>query len=864
MPELSLDQITATATRLSGQTPAVQESTVGVGSGIDVKLAPMPEAKTPLPKDRTALDTVAHGVDLVESGGMHFAKSGEVLTSPTGNRGRMQLGPSSFPGVNIDDEKTNLETGKRYLGELYDKYGNWDNALVAYNWGPQRTDKWLAAGADPSKLPDETKRYVPQVLARAGLSDTGANSVIASKRTLSAADIAETAKTLAGGDVPQGGQQTLDEALTTALQHGDISGGVPAEQDELFGRQSEALLQGARKGVTDLILGPIQFGLEQVAPDAAAAMTARVNELEEKYGGAENAREHSVFSFAGQVAGITGAMLASRGALGAVNTPVAMARTLPTVMRTLKAATAGAALGGTAYNPDPANTSRLLEAALGTTFGVLGSSIGGAVSWASRKLADKGEFTRALTEFQDATAEVGRNVAAPVQRFLGRVGSLWEQNNRLYGQRNTVGRGFEGFDTDSLRDVLKVPMTESRWNGVAVAPGTKQHTARVYEELGLKEDDARRAAAEQAQADYEKEYAAWFKTVPKFSRDPAMQDAIVANRVSAGSLSPPPQAPAAYVSEPVPAAKFSAAVTAVNRGIRAARNDPAAKHQLTQLGRELNAAASDQAAEMGMTVEQFLRRSAAANKFYEENIVPVMKLFKTASVRELSDPLSPRGLTPARFFDAMTGVIESGDTVKIAAFKKAVGPGSEADMKAAALYQMLNKGQPADGVFSGTRAAAYVRENEEALRELFGRDKTVEMMGWARIAERVSANPEKQRKWLSGTKSWLPFVGAEEIFQGAFRGSPQRMLAGGVLIAAPYASHALFTLMSKMERVPGILPLVKAAGRLRPESPELEVRLNAIERIYRRSLQIAGRAGAETYAGPSQPQFTPVPALPPQ
>ena len=55
---------------------------------------------------------------------------------------------------------TNVRMGTRYLALLYEKYGSWDRALAAYNWGPIRIDRRLKAG---HALPD---RYVTQVLVQ--------------------------------------------------------------------------------------------------------------------------------------------------------------------------------------------------------------------------------------------------------------------------------------------------------------------------------------------------------------------------------------------------------------------------------------------------------------------------------------------------------------------------------------------------------------------------------------------------------------------------------------------------------------------------------------------------------------------------
>lgn len=66
--------------------------------------------------------------------------------------------------------------GQRYMDAMLQRYnGNLEYALAAYNAGPGRVDKWLAAGADFNKLPEETRAYIPKVLA--ALAPTGAAPV---------------------------------------------------------------------------------------------------------------------------------------------------------------------------------------------------------------------------------------------------------------------------------------------------------------------------------------------------------------------------------------------------------------------------------------------------------------------------------------------------------------------------------------------------------------------------------------------------------------------------------------------------------------------------------------------------------------
>jgi hypothetical protein len=88
----------------------------------------------------------------------------------------MQTMPETLrdPGFGVRPAQNNspaeLErVGRDYLQAMIAKYpGNLSHALAAYNWGPGNTDKWIAAGADPAKLPKETREYIPKVMARLG------------------------------------------------------------------------------------------------------------------------------------------------------------------------------------------------------------------------------------------------------------------------------------------------------------------------------------------------------------------------------------------------------------------------------------------------------------------------------------------------------------------------------------------------------------------------------------------------------------------------------------------------------------------------------------------------------------------------
>ena len=44
------------------------------------------------------------------------------------------------------DPVVNIRMGTRYLAFLYGRYGRWESALAAYNWGPRHIDRRIRSG----------------------------------------------------------------------------------------------------------------------------------------------------------------------------------------------------------------------------------------------------------------------------------------------------------------------------------------------------------------------------------------------------------------------------------------------------------------------------------------------------------------------------------------------------------------------------------------------------------------------------------------------------------------------------------------------------------------------------------------------
>ncbi|HEX6441750.1 MAG TPA: lytic transglycosylase domain-containing protein [Stellaceae bacterium] len=117
------------------------------------------------PDAGTVLDRIAFAVDGIES--RHGADPGMWRPDPDGPQGPMQVSLKAaidVGGGNRFDPHENRLLGKAYLAQLYRRYGNWSDALAAYNWGPTNLDQWIAGGRRAETLPLEVARYVERGL----------------------------------------------------------------------------------------------------------------------------------------------------------------------------------------------------------------------------------------------------------------------------------------------------------------------------------------------------------------------------------------------------------------------------------------------------------------------------------------------------------------------------------------------------------------------------------------------------------------------------------------------------------------------------------------------------------------------------
>lgn len=116
------------------------------------------------------LDRVAFAVDGAES--THGTDPAMWRAELGGPQGPMQVSAAAAVDSGDGDRfdlTQNRRLGRAYLALLYRRYGNWPDAVAAYNWGPGNLDSWIGQGRPAAGLPLEVERYCDRVLRDGGI-----------------------------------------------------------------------------------------------------------------------------------------------------------------------------------------------------------------------------------------------------------------------------------------------------------------------------------------------------------------------------------------------------------------------------------------------------------------------------------------------------------------------------------------------------------------------------------------------------------------------------------------------------------------------------------------------------------------------
>ena len=122
------------------------------------------------PAREADLDRIAFAVEGAESS--HGTDPRMWGPEPNGPQGPMQVSAAAAADVgggNRFDIFENRMLGRGYLALMYRRYGNWPDAIAAYNWGPGNMDAWIGSSRPSAGFPLEVERYRDRVLRDVGL-----------------------------------------------------------------------------------------------------------------------------------------------------------------------------------------------------------------------------------------------------------------------------------------------------------------------------------------------------------------------------------------------------------------------------------------------------------------------------------------------------------------------------------------------------------------------------------------------------------------------------------------------------------------------------------------------------------------------
>jgi hypothetical protein len=118
----------------------------------------------------TELDRVVYAVDGAESS--HGRDASMWRARFDGPQGPMQVSEKAaidVGGGNRFDIAQNRVIGRAYLDLLYRRYGNWTDAVSAYNWGMGNLDRWISSGRQSERLVPAVAVYLQRVLRDSGM-----------------------------------------------------------------------------------------------------------------------------------------------------------------------------------------------------------------------------------------------------------------------------------------------------------------------------------------------------------------------------------------------------------------------------------------------------------------------------------------------------------------------------------------------------------------------------------------------------------------------------------------------------------------------------------------------------------------------
>ncbi len=659
---------------------------------------------------------------------------------------------------------------------------------------------------------------------------------------------------------------------------------------------------GVLKGIAHTTLAPVQ-AVSEMTGDWYKPVEQRVSDLEDaldsKVGG-----KGTWADLTGRVMGTIGTIVVGSRALGPVGAVIG-ARLVPQIAQSAwkmigpvgrSMATVGAGGAATTYYPEGSvNEHRLglerllpvraIDGAMFTMLGGIGGVVTRGATWIANKLAETSSAARtaahdAASEAADAAyvARAGqaqtlfngvlqqtannmtKNSEGPLRNVIEHYGNVERLGQQKYAIRNSAGQQFEGFKSgvgtaSGLKQALGEGAEATAEAGVRQSSkaGTARQAART--ELGLPEEEARYRAWQTQQQEYERRSLEWQTAMEghQFAGPQYLRQA-----EQAGQIPPRPQPPPAFVPEPVTAAQFSAARTALNDAWRRAKGDAAAQTQIKQMIGGIDSVAEREASAYGLPIQEFMRKAAAANKFYEENVAPLRYgLFKGRTSAQLEGrPGVPySGMTPTEFHELVMKPVRDNNLKRVEDLVKVLGPKSKSDIASMAASEAI--------LLSDKPAREWVKSRKEVLTTLLGASEYAQLEGLAAIAEHIQAYKPFVAPKPGATEPANNFVdnllkgnsvstlGRAAGFYQLGRavlgiGNVQAHLRDAALyFFGPPLANLAFNVVTNLHKIPALRPLVKGAGHLEPGSPQLDKYLLQLERRMRGRVSTTVRGASE-------------------
>lgn len=775
-----------------------------------------------------------HAVLMVESGGHHIdPKTGTVMISPKGAVGIAQIEPEDHPGVNVYDERENLAAGEKELRADFAKYGNWDDALIAYNWGQGNLDayKKTGRGIHGQPMPQETKNYVPAVEKQLGLSP-GLLFVGDRDKTAALDAILDRANKDTGAS-PGTTDDLRDEALIGGLigvDKGQIDAGREGAD------QIEALMSGGVQGYRNLALGPIQTALQNFAPQEwHDEFTKAINAMDQPF--QRQSQEHPYAHFAGEVIGTTLGLLTATKIASSIELPSMMTRYMQMATNRLpamlKAMGIGGFLGGTSYNADPENSNRIGQTIIGISLGAIGHTVAQSITDAFQFVSDRAAIQSFMENLKQNYADLEPSMSKVRDILTGNFKRRMTTRDAKYISRSQAGAPLEGYPSGyaqggAVEGSIAQTLEDAAAGkiGFDEKSGLVSSTARkVQRDLGLDEQQARLNEWQAKQKQFEQEMRDWQngKGFPNVAGTPLekmtpQSRAIFVRQAHEQGLGPAmPVAPEPFEAEPIPASRMAEARRTIERDKRKATSS-AQQTQLNLLKQNLDRVAAQQAREAGLDIAGYERAQAAADKYNKENIKPLAEFF--GSKKRPMSLADAKELDKADVYNKVLDVIKGKTKDNREAQKRLhdiLGPRGREETRKIIFNDMLSNAR------TSQHLADYIQKHRIGIEEILGREEAGKLAGLAKVAENMVSEARAQGMFkMVGHHSWLLGFAGVHMAEGEMH-SAARLAKAAVYVEVAKAG------MRMIQKIPRAMAIVARAEKASPA--QMKVMMNQLDQV---------------------------------